>query len=92
MKTISDKAIELYPLRNIGGVAEFQQSAFKKGAEFAQRWIPVEEELPEQGEEVLVKDFGDCITVGYCSYNFWNVDTDSVDYSNITHWRPIELT
>ena len=30
-------------------------NAFDKGVEFAQRWIPVEEELPEIGVEVLVK-------------------------------------
>ena len=28
---------------------------FKAGVEFAQRWIPVEEELPEIGEKVITK-------------------------------------
>ena len=33
---------------------DFERS-FKAGVEFAQRWISVEEELPDIGEEVLVK-------------------------------------
>ena len=29
--------------------------AFEAGVEFTQRWIPVEEELPEIGEKVITK-------------------------------------
>ena len=72
---------------------------FKAGVEFAQRWIPVEEELPEIGEKVITKMAKDKRT----SYGIatrireeWEIDVHWIDHTfshmNITHWRPIELT
>lgn len=61
--------------------------------EFAQKWIPAEEELPETGEYVFCKVKSNLPFVG-SRYNdtrkFKNVDEDGCYYS-ITHWRPIEL-
>ena len=67
---------------------------FSYGAEFAQRWIPVEEELPPIDVKVLVK----------CSTGNWTTSTlrlyanlntswsgSSTFGNSITHWRPIEL-
>ena len=73
-------------------------NGFKKGVEFAQRWIPVEEELPEIGEKVITKMNKDKRT----SYGIatrireeWEINAHWIDhtFSNmiITHWRPIEL-
>lgn len=57
MKTIKEKMdeIRIFNANNsldILGVSDF---AFKKGVEFAQRWIPVKEELPTKEGVYLVK-------------------------------------
>ena len=72
--------------------------SFKAGVEFAQRWIPVEEELPVIGEKVITKMTKDKRT----SYGIatrireeWEINAHWIDHTfsnmNITHWRPIEL-
>ena len=71
---------------------------FEAGVQFAQRWIPVEEELPEIGEKVITKMTKDKRT----SYGIatrireeWEINAHWIDHTfsnmNITHWRPIEL-
>ena len=61
-------------------------NGFKKGVEFAQRWIPVEEELPEKSKQVIVK-----------FENGWHTCTwiteDGTFAFNVkpTHWRYIDL-
>ena len=71
---------------------------FEAGAEFAQRWISVEEELPEIGEKVITKMTKDKRT----SYGIatrireeWEINAHWIDHTfsnmTITHWRPIEL-
>lgn len=73
-------------------------NGFKRGVEFAQRWIPVEEELPKIGEKVITKMTKDKRT----SYGIatrireeWEINAHWIDHTfsnmNITHWRPIEL-
>ena len=51
MRTIEEGAKELYPQNKptmyTQFVAGLEQLAFKAGVEFAQRWISVEDELPE---------------------------------------------
>jgi hypothetical protein len=53
-----------------------EHTAFCVGAQFAQRWIPVTEELPELDTEVIVK--------------IYYVSTRQTEYQNghrkITHW------
>lgn len=61
---------------------------FKDGVEFAQRWIPVEEELPKTEDKYLV------IRNGNIEIELWKVTNDKgywYDYLGITHWRLIEL-
>ena len=59
---------------------------FKAGVEFAQRWIPVEEDLPEKSKQVIVK-----------LENGWHTCTwimeDGTFAFNVkpTHWRHIDL-
>ena len=71
---------------------------FEAGVQFAQRWIPVEEELPEIGEKVITKMTKDKRT----SYGIatrireeWEINSHWIDHTfsnmTITHWRPIEL-
>lgn len=72
---------------------QFCESDFRAGVEFAQRWIPTEECVPEfEGEEyqVLVKGHKDnpdkviCWTVGIA-------ENESIIRTIFTHWRPITL-
>jgi len=73
-------------------------NGFKKGVEFAQRWISVDEELPPIGEKVITKMAKDKRT----SYGIatrireeWEINAHWIDHTfsnmTITHWRPIEL-
>ena len=65
--------------------------SFRAGAEFAQRWIPVKEELPEVKKsdyQVLAKSI--------YGYEILDIDTDTdvegtISLNDITHWRPIEI-
>ena len=68
---------------------------FKAGVKFAQRWIPVEEELPEIPEndygskKVLAKtNFGRLDLLRYTRYNGWQVLI--LNGETVTHWRNIE--
>ena len=61
-------------------------NGFKKGVEFAQRWISIDEELPHVSQQVIVK-----------LKNNWHACTwllgDGTFAYNIkpTHWRYIDL-
>ena len=59
-----------------------EQAAFIAGAEFAQRWISVEEDLPDRSfsRQCLWKDKSGYIWYG-CAY----------ESQKPTHWLPIEL-
>ena len=77
---------------------------FEAGVEFAQRWIPVEEELPEVGTMVLTKmekrhgdtwveHFYSIVTRMTPSGEWEDVKWSDVGFNRgiVTHWRPIEL-
>ena len=71
---------------------------FKAGVEFAQRWIPVEEELPPIGEKVITKMSKDKRTAYGIATRIreeWEINAHWVDHTfsnmNITHWRHIDL-
>ena len=77
---------------------------FKAGAEFAQRWISVEDELPDfdkskypngDFEVFLVRMSTGSISpkVKYCVANLIAIGRWSCefDWNVVTHWRPIEL-
>ena len=75
-------------------------NGFKKGVEFAQRWIPIEEELPEVGEIVLVKTKINKVTTCemYIPKDYLDNILGEKEWAAsynfkqaITHWRPIEL-
>ena len=73
-------------------------NGFKKGVEFTQRWIPVEEELPPIGEKVITKMTKDKRTAYGIATRIreeWEINAHWIDHTfshmNITHWRPIEL-
>ncbi len=86
MKTIEQIALEKYPFR-IDGASVALRNVFKGGVEFAQRWIPIEEEHPDLDilgmlvDPVIFKGTDGLVYVTYMSF----------DFTKITHWRPIEL-
>jgi hypothetical protein len=109
MKTIREAAKEYAELHTRGNdemARAFKgatSSAFMEGAQFAQRWISVEEELPSPNSEfihtslfVLVKtDIGFIRTATYnhqkrCFVTERGMQLDK-DLGNVTHWRHIEL-
>ena len=71
-----------------GDPSEWVQRTFIAGVEFAQRWIPVEEESPAEYDYVLAKSsVGDVYVACFSDYTF---HTGMPHKVNITHWRPIE--
>ena len=68
---------------------------FEAGVQFAQRWIPVEEELPEIDEsgesDLILMKIDHFIYVGnYTEDGEWVELTTREKYTP-THWRQIEL-
>ena len=63
---------------------------FKSGVKFAQRWISVEDELPEIGDEIIVKLKEHPLK----KYQAWSIECRrDIEIIPVfaTHWRPIEL-
>lgn len=98
MKTISESSQE-YTTKDslyiIDGeyVDKTIEDAFVAGVEFAQRWISVEEEMPENNGNVLVKTKYGSISVAFYDVNYkdWcSVEQRGVAIIGVSHWRPIE--
>ena len=69
-------------------IIEQNMNAVDAGVQFAQRWIPVEEESPAEYDYVLAKSsIGDVYVASFSAYTF---HTGMPHRVNITHWRPIE--
>ena len=70
-------------------------SSFKAGVEFAQQWISVKDEFPENQDIVLVKTDKQCICTAYFHGKNSGFITYGEDaffiFGSITHWRPIEF-
>ena len=92
MKTIEEAATNAYSVEVLSsgcnaGVT-FAKEIFKQGVEFAQRWIPISEELPKPYTFILCKcSLGD----HYISCSNAKGEIISSKGETITHWRPIEL-
>ena len=61
--------------------------SFKAGVEFAQRWISVEDELPNIGDHVLIWLKRDKLKI----WRIFNEDDRILVKNCATRWRPIEL-
>ena len=95
MKTIEEEAREFGRIVGNGtgniDCANTAMDGFEAGAIFAQRWIPVEEELPDKNwYKCLVKYNDDSISITHFQLSGGFINYKS-DLSFITHWRPIEL-
>ena len=60
--------------------------SFLSGVEFAQRWIPIEEELPEKSKQVIVK-----LENGWHTCTWITGDGTFAFNVKPTHWRYIDL-
>ena len=83
MKTIEEAEKEVW-VKDLD-VTDF----FRSGVEFAQRWIPIDAELPPIGIEVIVKE-------RFNEHEIYIFDSTrdrliKCQDNCITHWRPIEL-
>lgn len=91
MKTIEEKAIE-YSNPTGDAISDYHQKVinnYKAGFQDAQRWIPVEEELPDILSDVLLKLTNGKITIGCLMSGGFNEEL--INESNkVSHWRPIE--
>ena len=94
MKTIEEAAKE-YMSRSAGCRYDI---AFKAGVEFTQKWISVNEELPDKYKKVLIKiALLDCTKENEFDFSIamiaHNGEWDVFFGKNrpITHWRHIEL-
>lgn len=94
MKKISEIAIEIAS-RIDNRQPDLFEKAFVMGAKYFQRWIPIEEELPETNEFYeskicLVKNtYGNVDVARYYS-NTKSWYFNSSDFV-VTHWRAIEF-
>ena len=97
MKTIKEKANNYaetrYPKNSKNDAYSAARNGFMAGAECAQRWINVADELPEDGEEdVLCRLWNDKYSMGFCWDGTWFLDPEFMfKLHRVTHWRPIEL-
>ena len=89
MKTIEQAAVEYAESLEDNDYTIETEAAFKAGAEFAQRWISVEEELPNEMECVLLKSE----YLGSINYDVGFLMRGKFKTKNgkPTHWRPVNL-
>ena len=100
MKSIEEAAIEhagkTWPISQVdewdsNELKLFCKKDFQAGVEFAQRWIDVNDELPESFTSVLVRD-NECSPIRSTAlYMDGLFHPDFVlTHKQVTHWRPIE--
>lgn len=94
MKTI-DEAAKDYLKNVIGCISEHAGKCamhdFTEGVLFAQRWIPVEEEMPELKSIVLcVNGFSPFVAIYYGEQDGFRIPNVIGEYK-VTHWRAIKL-
>jgi len=99
MKTIETVAFERYKSdQSLPEHKRLNPSNYIDWANFgkreAQRWIPVEEEMPKVGETVLVSlsGAGNDLRLAFINvrHNFIISLLNNFESEHITHWRPIE--
>ena len=100
MKKIKEASHEYFRAAQLGFENPGSENGFKAGVEFAQRWISVEDELPNtEGEAnrlskvVIAKceDLADEVSAYYDTITKdWRI-YPSGQIIKATNWRPIEL-
>ena len=93
MNTIEDAAID-YSIDVVidSYVTNKVEKAFIKGAEFAQKWIDINDELPPLNKHIIIK----CATGGgeyFYSTSYLNSKLQAIEILtlNLQYWRLIEF-
>lgn len=79
---------------NLCEIEDWFKDAFNKGVEFAQQWIPCEEELPEINQNVLICDDpqdDEDVRICYRRKDHWTTDYVWDNCERPAYWRPITL-
>ena len=91
MKTIKEAAHEYFRKTQLGLENPGSESGFIAGVEFAQRWISVEDELPEEPTFLIAKKLNGLVLGLFYNANKDFMYGEVIQTSQVTHWRPIEL-
>ena len=99
MKTIEEATKDFLEYRRGICTGYPPKEWFKEGVKFAQRWIPVEEELPELGEKgysknVLICDDPQDEEDARIGYRITDIGTGITHWNNNEHpayWSPIKF-
>lgn len=98
MKTIYEKAKLIWPdsIHELDkGTIEMFRDIFIKGTLFAQRWISVEDELPDEYSNITVlvkrKNKKSIYLAKYYKKRGGEWQGEFSYFNDVTHWRPIEL-
>ena len=92
MKTIEQAAKEWAATGNYSSDRLLgDKQCFKAGVKFAQEWINVDDELPEVGEQVLVKTKNDEVGISVYKHKNWFACGAYNNEYMVTHWRHIEI-
>ena len=87
MQTVNEGLNKAY--KEAGQNAYFG-NGFMLGVDFAQRWIPVEDELPEERVFVLCQNpFSAFVASFHGKEKGFRIPNAEGEYK-VTHWRPIE--
>jgi hypothetical protein len=89
MKTINEAALEYLETVEVPDVV----NDFEHGVAFAQRWIPVEEQLPPNIKTILVRDNGISPIRSTALYKdgVFYPDFNAISHKDVTHWRYIDF-
>ena len=94
MKTIEEAINENCKKSGITGYGKTTYNiGFSDAIKFAQQWISVDDELPEEEGDYLVK-WTNLLGQKSIQFVYWSDDKKNWDakyYECVTHWRPIEL-
>lgn len=94
IKEAAEKYVEGSWWKIVMGKVKRLNHAFTHGVAWAERWIPVEEELPDNQDIVLVKTDKGCVSTAYLhgkKSGFICYGQEAYnDFGEVTHWRPIK--
>lgn len=97
MKTIREASLEFQQDYQTLLEERASHSGFIAGVEFAQHWISVDDELPENSDEehfYLVKLSSSATNIPFLARSFRNNKFWTLTWAemkSVTHWRPVEL-
>ena len=81
--------------RYIDGKIVGFELGFLKAIEFAHKWVSVENEMPPENEQILVKveigAFAERKVIGVSKFSKGRFEKFSGDWVSVTHWRLIDL-